>query len=152
MVARIPGVTWKRRCRRMRVGAADPALTGHGDMVAVSEPVGRLGVVDALDALDAAIGPIEQRERDFTGGELLVGLAQAQAAGAGFLVGLDRLRADAAGQRLFGRVAGLASTTAAGLARRFTGRQWLDVEAGLARVGERMLAMLPASRRARAVR
>ena len=43
--------------------------------------------------------------------------------GEDFLVGLDRQRADAAGQRIT-PVPGLASTTAAGLARRLTPAQW----------------------------
>jgi hypothetical protein len=62
--------------------------------------------------LDAAIGPIKARGRGCTGGELLVGVAAAQLAGEDFLVGLDRWRADAAGQVL-APVAGLSSTTAA---------------------------------------
>ena len=62
-------------------------------------------------------------------------------------MGLDRQRADAAGQQLT-PVAGLASTTAAGLARRITGAQWLAVETGLAAVTERMIALLPAARAA----
>ena len=62
-------------------------------------------------------------------------------------MGLDRQRADAAGQQLT-PVAGLASTTAAGLARRITGAQWLAVETGLAAVTEQMMALLPAARAA----
>ena len=60
-----------------------------------------------------------QRERGFGAGELLAGLAAAQLAGEDFLTGLDRQRADAAGQQVT-PVPGLASTTAAGLARRVT--------------------------------
>ena len=41
---------------------------------------------------------------------------------------------------------GLASTTAAGLARRITPAQWQAVEAGLAAVTGRMLSLLPAGR------
>ena len=55
----------------------------------------------------------DSRDRGFTGGELLVGMASAQLAGEDFLVGLDRQRADAAGQVL-APVDGLSSTTAAG--------------------------------------
>jgi hypothetical protein len=84
------------------VGAPDPAVIGHAGLVAVSELVERLGVIEALDA---AIGPIKQRDRGFTAGEMLVGLASAQCAGEAFMVGLDRLRADTAGQQLVGRVA-----------------------------------------------
>ena len=58
-------------------------------------------------------------------------MAAAQLAGEDFLVGLDRQRADAAGQVL-APVPGLASTTAAGLARRFTDGQWRAVETGSA--------------------
>jgi hypothetical protein len=62
-------------------------------------------------------------------------------------VGLDRQRADAAGQQL-SPVPGLSSTTAAGVARRITGEQWRAVERGLAVVTARMLGVLPAPRAA----
>ena len=61
------------------------------------------------------------------------------------MTGLDRQRADAAGQQIT-PVPGLASTTAAGLARRITPAQWRVVEAGLAAVTGRMLALLPVQR------
>lgn len=104
-------------------------------MVAVTELVERLGVISALDA---AVGPIKQRDRGFGAGELLVGLATAQCAEEDFLVGLDRQRADVVGQEI-APVPGLSSTTAAGLARRLTGPQWTAVGVGVARV----TAMLP---------
>ncbi|MCA1694011.1 MAG: transposase, partial [Actinobacteria bacterium] len=96
---------------------------------------------------DAAIGPIKARDRGFTGGELLVGLAAAQLAGEDFFVGLDRQRADVAGQ-LLAPVAGLCSTTAAGLARKFTDGQWQAVETGIGDIHAAMLAALPAARAA----
>jgi DDE family transposase len=74
-------------------------------------------------------------------------MAAAQLAGEDFLVGLDRHRGDEAGQ-VITPVPGLASTTAAGLARRFTKEQWVAVETGVARANERMLAPLPAPRAA----
>ena len=95
--------------------------------------------------LDAAIGPIKVRDRGHTGGELLVGVAAAQLAGEEFLVGLDRQRADVAGQ-LLAPVAGLCSTTAAGLARKFTDGQWQAVETGIGDIHAAMLAALPAAR------
>ena len=64
-------------------------------MAAVTELVERL---DVIGRLDAVIGPIKQRRRGHTGGQLLVGMAAAQLAGEDFLVGLDRQRADTAGQ------------------------------------------------------
>ena len=104
----------------------------------------RLGVIEALDA---AVGPVKQRDRGFGAGQLLTGIAAAQLAGEDFLSGLDRQRADAAGQQLT-PVPRLSSTTAAGVARRITGGQWLAVETGLAAVTERMMTLLPAPRAA----
>lgn len=126
----------------VRIGAPDPSLTAVSGMAAISELVARLGVIEALDA---AVGPIKQRDRGFGAGALLVGLAAAQVAGEDFLVGLERQRADMAGQQIV-PVPGPASATAAGLARRFTDEQWRAVEAGVARVTERMLARVPAAR------
>jgi len=100
--------------RQARVGAPDRALTANAGLAAITGLCGRLGVIDAIDA---AAGPIKQRDRGFSAGELLAGIAAAQLAGEDFLVGLDRQRADVAGQQIT-PVPGLSSTTAAGLARR----------------------------------
>src|SRR4249919_4276471 len=106
---------------------ADPLLTRFSGLVAVTELVDRLNMITLLDR---AIGSIKTRDRGFSGGQLLVGLASAQLAGEDFLVGLDRQRADAAGQVL-APVPGLSSTTAAGLARRLSDEQWRAVETGI---------------------
>jgi hypothetical protein len=113
-------------------------------MAAVTELVDRLGMIRLLDAV---IGPIKTRDRGFTGGQLLVGMACAQLAGEDFLVGLDRYRADVVGQVL-AAVPGLCSTTAAGLARRFSDGQWRAVETGIGEVHAAMLAALPPARAA----
>jgi hypothetical protein len=134
----------RRKRRQVRVGVADAALTANAGLAAVAELCDRLGVVEELDA---AVGPIKQRDRGFGAGELLAGIAAAQLAGEDFLTGLDRQRADAAGQQVT-PVPGLASTTAAGLARRVTAAQWRAVEGGLAAVTGRMLSLLPAERAA----
>ena len=134
----------KRNRQRPLVGAPDVALTPNAGLAAVSELCVRLGVIEAIDT---AAGPIKQRERGFGAGQLLAGLAAAQLAGEDFLTGLDRQRADVAGQQLT-PVAGLASTTAAGLARRIAPAQWLKVETGLAAVTERMLGLVPRPRAA----
>jgi hypothetical protein len=117
-------------------------LTPVSGMAAVTELVDRLGMIRLLDV---AIGPIKARGRGFTGGQLLVGLAAAQLAGEDFLVGLDRRRADVAG-RVLAPVVGLSSTTAAGLARRFSDVQWQAVETGIGDVHAAMLAALPPRR------
>ena len=130
----------RRNQRQVRIGAADRALTANAGLAAVTELCGRLGVVKELDA---AVGPVKQRDRGFGAGELLTGLAAAQLAGEDFLTGLDCQRADVAGQQLT-PVPGLASTTAAGLARRITPAQWEAVGRGLAAVTSQMLLLLPA--------
>jgi hypothetical protein len=141
-VSRIRGGSRLRQ--RVRAGAPDASLTANAGLAAVTELCDRLGVIGALDA---AVGPVKQRDRGFGAGELLCGIAAAQLAGEDFLTGLDRQRADAAGQQLT-PVPGLASTTAAGLARRFTPAQWQAVEQGVAAVTSRMLSLLPAERAA----
>ena len=133
-----------RRRLQPRIGAPDWALTPNAGLAVITELCDRLGVIGALDT---AVGPIKQRERGFGAGELLTGMAAAQLAGEDFLTGLDRHRADAAGQQV-APVPGLASTTAAGLARRITPAQWRAVETGLAAVTGRMLGLLPAERAA----
>ena len=120
-----------RRRRRVRIGAPDPTLTPVSGMVAVTELVERLAVVGRLDA---AIGPIKQRRRGHTAGQMLVGFAAAQTAGEDFLVGLDRQRADTAGQQL-APVPDWAASTAAGLARP-PSPQSVEAAAGAQLVGE----------------
>ncbi len=134
----------RRLRRRVRIGAPDLSLTPVSGMAAVTELVDRLGMIKLLDA---AIGPIKARRRGFSGGQLLVGLASAQLAGEDFLVGLDRRRADVAGQVL-APVAALSSTTAAGLARKFTEGQWRAAETGIGDIHTAMLAALPPGRAA----
>src|ERR687889_622937 len=141
---RVSSLRSRQRRRRVRIGAPDPALTPASGMVAVTELVERL---DVTGRLDAAIVPIKHRRRGHTGGEGLVGIAAAQLAGEDFLVGLDRRRADTAGQ-LLAPVPGLAATTAAGLARRFAPAQWAAVETGLGDVAAAALAASPAQRAA----
>jgi hypothetical protein len=128
----------------VRVGAADSGLTPVAGIAAVTELVARLGVVAAVDA---AVGSVKSRRRGHGVGGLLVGIAAAQLAGEDFLVGLDRQRADAAGQVL-APVRGLATSTASGLARRVSEGQWAVVESGVAVCTDRMLRMVPAARAA----
>ena len=141
-MSRIRGRKPKRQ--QPRIGAPDRALTANAGLAAARELCDRLGVIEAIDAV---AGPIKQRDRGFSAGELLTGIAAAQLAGEDFLAGLDRQRADAAGQQI-APVPGLSSTTAAGLARRITPAQWRAVEAGLAAVTGRMVSLLPAGRAA----
>ena len=129
---------------KIKIGPDDPSLTAAGGMLAVTELCVKLGLIEALDE---AMGPVKQRRRGFTGGQVLAGMAAAQLAGEDFLVGLDRVRADAAGQQVT-PVPGLATSTAAGIARRFTEKHWRGTEAGLAAATARMVDLLPAERAA----
>jgi hypothetical protein len=130
--------------RRVRIGAPDPSVTGNAGVAVLGELIERLGVVAALDT---AIGPIKSRDRGATAGQFLMALAQTQLCGHDYLVGMDRVRADTVATEL-SAVPIPAATTAATLARRFTGEQWLSIEDGLAAVARRVLMLLPAPRRA----
>ncbi|MGC4190552.1 MAG: IS1380 family transposase [Thermomicrobiales bacterium] len=125
------------------MGAPDPSLTATSGVAALAE------FVDALDVVgrfDRGLGPIKKRERGATAGELLVCMAQSQLLGADALVGLDRQRADVAASRLSSAPL-LASTTAAGLARRFGPEHLAGVESALADLAQRAVALLPAERK-----
>jgi hypothetical protein len=54
--------------RRVRIGVPDGSLTALAGLAAVDELTGRLGMVTELDR---GIGPIKQRDRGLTGGQLL---------------------------------------------------------------------------------
>lgn len=71
------------------MGEPDESLTRFSGLIAVTELVARLGMIEQLDA---AVGPIEARDRVFTAGQVLVGMAAVQRCGEDFLVGLDRHR------------------------------------------------------------
>ena len=136
---KIPGLAG-----RVRVGAPDASLTPVSGVVAVAELVGRLGVIGALDD---AVGVIKQRDRGLSAGEFLVAVAQAQMFGAEFWTGLDRRRADPAGEAL-SVVATPASTTAVELAGRFGRFQVAGIEEGIGEIACRVIGLLPAARRA----
>jgi hypothetical protein len=129
---------------RVRIGAPDASLTAASGVVAVAELVGRLGVTAALDD---AVGVIKQRDRGLSAGQFLVAVAQAQMLGAEFWTGLDRRRADTAGEAL-SAVATPASTTAAGLAARFGPAHLAGIEEGIGEITCRVVRLLPAARRA----
>lgn len=134
----------KQAKRRVRIGAPDPSLTGLAGLVAVDELTGRLAMVTELDA---GIGPIKQRGRGLTGGQLLLGMATAQLVGQDCLAGLDRVRADA-GSALLREAPVAPSTTAGRLAGCFGPVRLAGIETGLAGIYERWLRLVPAAVRA----
>ena len=129
--------------KRVRIGAPDPSLTATSGVAAIAEFVDKLDVVARFDR---GIESIKKRDRGATAGELLVGMAQSQLLGADVLVGLDRQRADVAAVEL-SAVPVLASTTAAGLARRFGPLQLAGLEAAVADLAARAFGLLPVQRR-----
>lgn len=131
------------RARRVRIGAPDERLTPAAGVEAVREVDRVLGLTVALDA---GIGAVKERRRGLSGGELVVAMASAQLVGEDFLVGLDRRRADSAGQALE-PVPTPASTTAAGIAKRFGEDQLRGIETGIGTVNAAMVALLPLVRR-----
>jgi DDE family transposase len=138
-VKKIPGLAG-----RVRIGAPDASLTAVSGVVAVAELVARLGVTATLDD---AVGSIKQRDRGLSAGQFLVALAQAQMFGAEFWTGLDRRRADSAGEAL-SAVPTPASTTAVGLAERFGPAQLAGIEEGVGEIVCRVMGLLPVGRRA----
>lgn len=127
----------------MRIGAADERLTPAAGVEAVREADRALGLTRALDQ---GIGAVKERNRGLSGGQLLVSMASAQLAGADFLVGLDRRRADTAGQVLEPAPTP-ASTTAAGIAKRFTDERLAGIEAGIGAVNTEFVSRLSLVRR-----
>ncbi len=127
----------------VRIGAEDPRLTPSAGICAVAEADRVLGIAAALDG---AVGPIKKRRRGSGAGGLLLSMADAQLTGQDFLVGMDRRRADTAGQ-LLEPVPTPASTTTAQLAKRFTPAHFAGVEAGIGVINARVLALVGDARR-----
>lgn len=118
-------------------------MTGHAGVLAVSELVSRLGVIDTLDDF---VGAIKQRDRGLSAGGFLVALAQAHMLGIGFFSDLDRLRADEVAQTL-SAASTPASTTALSLAARFDAGKRAGIEDAIGEVTGRFVRLLPTKRR-----
>lgn len=133
----------RQRARRFRVGCPDAQLTPSSGVEAVRELDRVLGVTRALEA---GIGPLKERRRGLGGGELVMAMASCQLTGGDFLVSLDRRRADVAGQFLE-PVPTPASTTATGIAKRFTDTQLRGIEMAIGAVNTTLVGLVPPVRR-----
>lgn len=98
-------------------------------------------VLGLTAALDRHIPAVKQRARGLSGGQLLTAMASCQLTGGDHLVSLDRRRADLAGQDLE-PVATPASTTAAGIAKTFTGEHLAGIEAAIGQVNTTMVSLV----------
>lgn len=125
------------------MGVADARLTPCAGVEAVREADRVLGLTAVLDA---HIGPVKQRQRGLTGGQLLTTVASCQLTGGDHLVSLDGRRADTAGQELE-PVPTPPSTTAAGIARRFAPARLRGIEHAIGEINTRMVALTPQVRR-----
>ncbi|HRA77078.1 MAG: transposase [Dermatophilaceae bacterium] len=141
------GQKGRGRARRVVVGEPDARLTPAAGVEAVRELNRALGIAATISDRVDAVAPLKQRRRGLDGGELLVSMACAQLAGVDFMSGLDRRRADAAGQELE-PVPTPASGTAAGIAKRFTVEHLLAVEEAIGAINTEWVSRLPALRRA----
>ena len=90
-------------------------MTPSAGVAAVAEADRVLGLTRRLDG---HIPGFKERDRGLTAGQTLTAIASCQLTGGDHLVALDRRRADTAGQELEPAPTP-ASTTAAGLAKRF---------------------------------
>jgi len=83
----------KRRAKRVwgrAVSGADRGVGRFGDRAGGVGGVQELIVgLDMVGALDAGIGPVKQRDRGVSGGQLLMGMATAQLARQDCLAGLE---------------------------------------------------------------
>jgi len=122
----------------VRIGAPDPRLTPCAGVEAVREVDRVLGLTAALDR---HVGSLKTRARGLSGGQLVTAMASCQLTGGDHLVSLDRRRADVAGQELE-PVPTPASTTAAGIAKRFTGTHLGGVEAAVGQVNTAMVSLV----------
>jgi Transposase DDE domain group 1 len=110
---------------RVEIVADDPGLTPFAGSAVVGELVRRLELIPALDrAIEAApkiggLGPVKQRARGCSAGQLLVAVAESMLCGGDSMLDLERLRADQAGAELRAVAEVPAASTACQLARRF---------------------------------
>jgi hypothetical protein len=123
-------------------------MTENGGLLAVAELDQALGITATLDT---CVGRVEQRDRGLSGGEFMLGMASVQLTGEDHLVGFDRLRADAVGERLLPAPVP-PSTTAATLAARFGPAQWAGIETASAQLTSRALRALPPEDKGRLLR
>jgi hypothetical protein len=133
---------------RVEIVADDPSLTPFGGSAVVGELVRRLELVPVLDrAIECAprvggLGPVKQRARGCSPGQLLVAVADSMLCGGDSMLDLERLRADEAGAELRAVAQMPAASTACQLARRYRRSHLRAAEAAFACCANSMDAQL----------
>jgi hypothetical protein len=123
---------------RIEFVADDTGLTPFAGSAVVGELVRRLELIPALDrAIETAprvggLGPVKQRARGCSPGQLLVAVADSMLCGGDSMIDLERLRADEAGAQLRAVADVPAASTACQLARRFRRSHLRGAEAAFA--------------------
>ena len=122
---------------RVEVVADDPSLTPFGGSAIIGELVRRLELIPALDrAIECTkvggLGPVKQRARGCSPGQLLVAVADSMLCGGEAMLDLERLRADEAGAGLRAVAEMPAASTACQLARRYRRSHLRAAEAAFA--------------------
>jgi Transposase DDE domain group 1 len=133
---------------RIEVVADDETLTPFGGSAVVGELLRRLELIPALDrAIESAprvggLGPVKQRARGCSPGQLLVAVAESMLCGGDSMLDLERLRADRAGAELRAVADVPAASTACQLARRYRRSHLRAAEQAFARCANGMDAQL----------
>jgi hypothetical protein len=133
---------------RIEIVADDATLTPYGGSAVVGELVRRLELIPALDrAIETAprvggLGPVKQRARGCSPGQLLMTVAESMLCGGDSMLDLERLRADAAGAELRAVADVPAASTACQLARRYRRSHLRAAEAAFAACANGMDAQL----------
>ena len=133
---------------RIEVVADEATLTPFGGSAVLGELVRRLELIPALDrAIETAprvggLGPVKQRARGCSPGQLLVAVAESQLCGGDSMLDLERLRADEAGAELRAVAEVPAASTACQLARRYRRSHLRAAEQAFAACANRMDAQL----------
>ena len=133
---------------RIEVVADDETLTPFGGSAVVGELVRRLELIPSLDrAIETAprvggLGPVKQRARGCSPGQLRVAVAESMLCGGDSMLDLERLRADEAGAELRAVADVPAASTACQLARRYRRSHLRAAEAAFAACANGMDAQL----------
>jgi hypothetical protein len=130
-----------RRPGRLLIRADDPSLTPYAGLAISGELARNLRVTDLIDAELAAVrrvGPVKQRRRGLSPGELVVAIAEAQLVGAECFDDIEVLRADRALARWRAVARTPSAPTARQLAYRFRPTHIRAIERAVARCGNEL--------------
>jgi hypothetical protein len=133
---------------RIEIVADDRSLTPFGGSAVVGELVRRLELIATLDrAIETAprvggLGPVKQRARGCSPGQVLVAVAESMLCGGDSMLCLERLRADAAGAEVRAVAEMPAASTACQLARRYRRSHLRAAEAAFAACANSMDSQL----------